>query len=160
MSNPAWPEITREPLEHQNAQDLSDLCARVFHMKWQEMMRSVQVENVFGTVIAHYRMIVFQKQGLPHALCMFFLAKVSKEKLIDLEVSERPISDEIPLKSDSALQEVVLKHSIHNLSRDLNSSAVCMVQIMREHGQLFCSEHFPKLCDPETDQSEAAYCRL
>lgn len=120
------------------------------------MMQFVLGEMIFETVIAHNRVNEFQKRGLPYAHCIFFLGKVSKDKLNDPEVVDRLTGVEIPSESDSALQEGIFKHSIHNPCGALNPSAVCLVRSDREGGQLFCSEHFPNLCEAEIISSEAS----
>ncbi|CDF38542.1 unnamed protein product [Chondrus crispus] len=59
--NPSWPEITRALLPNQTPQDRPDLCARVFRLKMKDLMSLVINEEVFGTVVAHVRVIGFQK---------------------------------------------------------------------------------------------------
>lgn len=65
--NPERPEIFRKLFHNQNDEDRHDICARVFHMKLQEMMHSIQIKEIFGKVVAYFRVIEFQKMGLPHA---------------------------------------------------------------------------------------------
>ncbi|CDF36188.1 ATP dependant DNA helicase PIF1 [Chondrus crispus] len=96
--NPSWPEITRALLPNQTPQDRLDLCARVFLIK-------------------------FQKRGLPHAHVVFFLDEVSKNDLRNPENVDRIISAEIPSAQDPELQEVVLKHMIHNPCGERNLTA-------------------------------------
>ena len=55
--NPNWPEITRALLPNQTPQDRTDLCARVFRLKMKDLMSLVIDEKVFGTVVAHIRVI-------------------------------------------------------------------------------------------------------
>lgn len=76
----AWPEITRELLVNQNAQDRLDLGARVFHMKLRKMMLWILDEGIFGKVVAHVQAIDFQKRSLPHTRCIFFFDKKLKGK--------------------------------------------------------------------------------
>ncbi|CDF35745.1 ATP dependant DNA Helicase Pif1 [Chondrus crispus] len=108
--NPSWSEITRALLPNQTPQDRPDLCARVF-------------------------LIEFQKRGLPHAHVLFFLDEVSKNDLRNPENVDRIISAEIPSPQDPELQEVVLKHMIHNPCGERNPTAVCM-------GGQYCRKRF------------------
>ncbi|CDF39890.1 ATP dependant DNA helicase [Chondrus crispus] len=146
--NPCWPEITRALLPNQTSQDRLDLCARVFRLKMKDLMSLVINEDVFGTVVAHVRVIKFQKRGFPHAHVVFFLDEVSKNDLRNPENVDRIISAEIPSAQDPELQEVVLKHMIHNPCGERNPTAVCM-------GEQYCRKRFPKPIKHETSQSES-----
>ncbi|CDF77533.1 unnamed protein product [Chondrus crispus] len=148
--NPSWPEITRALLPNQTPQDRPDLCARLFRLKMKDLMSLVINEEVFGTVVAHVRVIEFQKRGLPHAHVVFFLDEVSKNDLRTPENGDRIISAEIPSAQDPELQEVVLKHMIHNPCGDHNPTAVCM-------GERYCRKGFPKSFKHETSQSDSEY---
>ncbi|CDF40970.1 ATP dependant DNA helicase PIF1 [Chondrus crispus] len=148
--NPSWPEITRALLPNQTPQDRPDLCARVFRLKMKDLMSLVINEEVFGTVVAHVRVIEFQKRGLPHAHVVFFLDEVSKNDLRTPENVDRIISAEIPSAQDPELQEVVLKHMIHNPCGEHNPTAVCM-------GERYCRKGFPKSFKHETSQSDSEY---
>ncbi|CDF39624.1 Helicase-like protein [Chondrus crispus] len=125
--NPSWPEITRALLPNQTPQDRPDLCARVFRLKMKDLMSLVINEEVFGTVVAHVRVIEFQKRGLPHAHVVFFLDEVSKNDMRTPENVDRIISAEIPSAQDPELQEVVLKHMIHNPCVERNPTAQSVV---------------------------------
>ena len=92
-------------------------------------MSSVINEEVFGTVVAHLRVIEFQKRRLPHTRVLFFLDKVSKNGMRTLEKVDRIISAKISCAQDPELQEVVPKHMIHSPCGEHNPTAVCM----REH---------------------------
>ncbi|CDF37673.1 unnamed protein product [Chondrus crispus] len=148
--NPSWPEITRALLPNQTPQDRPDLCARVFRLKMKDLMSLVINEEVFGTVVSHVRVIEFQKRGLPHAHVVFFLDEVSKNDLRTPENVDRIISAEIPSAQDPELQEVVLKHMIHNPCGEHNPTAVCM-------GERYCRKGFPKSFKHETSQSDSEY---
>ncbi|CDF40383.1 ATP dependant DNA helcase [Chondrus crispus] len=148
--SPSWPEITRALLPNQTPQNRPDLCARVFRLKMKDLMSLVINEKVFGTVVAHIRVIEFQKRGLPHAHVVFFLNEVSKNDLRTPENVDRIISAGIPSAQDPELQEVVLKHMIHNPYGEHNPTAVCM-------GERYCRKGFPKSFKHETSQSDSEY---
>ena len=59
-------------------------------------------------------------------------------------------SAEIPSAQDPELQEVVLKHMIHNTCGEHNPAAVCMVE-------QYCRKGFPKPFKHETSQSDSEY---
>ena len=148
--NPSWLEITRALLPSQPPQDRPGLCTRVFRPKMKDLMSLVIDEEVFGTVVAHVRVIEFQKRGLPHAQVIFFLDEVSMNDLRTPENVDRIISAEIPSAQDPELQEVVLKHMIHNKCGKHNPTAVCM-------GEQYCRKGFPKSFKHETSQSDSEY---
>ncbi|CDF36122.1 unnamed protein product [Chondrus crispus] len=56
----------------------------------------------------------------------------------------------IPSAQDPELQEVVLKHMIHNPCGEHNPTAVCM-------GERYCRKGFPKSFKHETSQSDSEY---
>ncbi|CDF33636.1 partial DNA helicase [Chondrus crispus] len=116
----------------------------------KDLMSLVIKEEVFRTVVAHVRVIEFQKRGLPHARVAFFLDEVSKNDLRTPENVDRIISAEIPSSQDPELQEVVLKHMIHNPCGEHNPTAVCM-------GERYCRKGFPKSFKHETSQSDSEY---
>lgn len=148
--NPNWPEIRRSLLPNQIPQNRPDLCARVFRLKLKDLMSNVIDEQLFGTVAAHVRVIEFQKRGLPHAHVILFLDETFKNELRAPENVDRVISAEIPPASDPELQELVLKHMIHNPCGEFNPSAPCM-------GEQFCRKGFPKPFKGETGQSDSEY---
>ena len=124
--NPKWPEITRQLKPGQTAADRPDLCARVFNMKSKAMIQHVVDEEIFGKVVAHVKVIEFQKRGLPHAHCIFVLDRETKNNLKNPVNVDKIISAEIPPDSDPELRDVVLKHNVHVPCGEENPQAVCM----------------------------------
>ena len=61
--NPTWPEIAAALLPGQTAQDRPDLVARVFQLKLQALMASLNNEGVLGRTVAHLMVVEFQKRG-------------------------------------------------------------------------------------------------
>lgn len=70
--SPAWSKNTKKLLQNQKVEHRPDHCARVFHMKLQEIIRSIQVEEIFGKGIAHVQVIEFQKD-----VCLMLFAYAS-----------------------------------------------------------------------------------
>ena len=122
----------------------------MFCLKMKDLMSLVIDEKVFRAVVAHERVIEFQKRGLPHAQVVFFIDEVSKNDLRTPENVDRIISAEIPSGQDPELQEVVLKHMIHNPCGEHNPTAVCM-------SEQYCRKGFPKPFKHETSQSDSEY---
>ncbi len=148
--NPNWPEILRSLLPGQTPKDRPDLCARVFKLKLKALMETVIRDKIFGEVVAHVRVIEFQKRGLPHAHCIFILDQVSKNSLRSPAAVDDVISAEIPREQDEELRSLVLQHMVHNPCGPHNSAAVCM-------GDKGCKKHFPKRFQSETEQSESEH---
>ena len=94
--NPSCSELTRDLLPKQTPQDRPDPCARVFRLKMKDLMSMVIYEEVFGTVVAHVRVIQFQKRCLFHAHVVFFLDEIFMNDLRTPEIIDRIISAEIP----------------------------------------------------------------
>ena len=79
-TNPQWPEVVENLLPGQTVNDRPDLVARVFHLKFTEMMIDLQKRQVLGRVVAAIYTIEFQKRGLPHAHVLVILAENDKPR--------------------------------------------------------------------------------
>ncbi|KAK4515822.1 uncharacterized protein ATC70_010779 [Mucor velutinosus] len=133
--NPAWPEITRELLEHQIAADRPDLCARVFHLKLKLFIEDAVKKSVLGKVIAYVYSIEFQKRGLPHCHMLFILQ--DQDKPMTTEQIDRIVSAEMPDPASNPLAyETVSNSMIHGPCGLLDPNAPCMV-----NGK--CSKNYP-----------------
>ncbi len=113
-------------------------------------MESVIKDKIFGEVVAHVRVIEFQKRGLPHAHCIFILHQASKNALRNRARVDTVISAELPPENDDDLPELVLQHMVHNPCGSHNPAAVCM-------GDRGCKKNFPKPFRSETQQSESEH---
>jgi PIF1-like helicase/Helitron helicase-like domain at N-terminus len=147
--NPKWSEITRELLPHQVAADRPDLTARVFHIKLQEMLKDLNINQWFGKVIAYVYVVEFQKRGLPHAHILLILA--SEDKIRSVEKYDSIVSAEIP---DSVMYplayETVVTTMMHGPCGILNPSAPCM-----KNG--ICQKHYPKSFQENTQENDNGY---
>ncbi len=146
--NPNWPEIRRCLLPRQSPQDRPDLCARVFSLNLKAFIEAVIKDKIFGEVVAHFRVIEFQKRGLPHAHCIFTLDQASKNALRNPAKVDTVISAELLPGDDDELREVVLQHKVHNPRGSHGPVAVCM----RDRG---CKRTFPSLFDPRDSSLKA-----
>ena len=68
---PRWREITENLEPWQRTEFGPDLVARVFKLKFKELLNDILKKNIFGKVVAHTYVIEFQKRGLPHAHMLF-----------------------------------------------------------------------------------------
>lgn len=59
ICNLAWPEVTKELLKIQMAQNHLELCSHAFHIKLREMTRCVQAVWTFGKVSAPDQVLEF-----------------------------------------------------------------------------------------------------
>jgi hypothetical protein len=95
--SPKWPEIVNELLPGQTSTDRPDLCARVFKLKHDKLMKLLTVDGVLGKVKAHVNVIEFQKRGLPHSHIL--LTFVDEDKPIDSDDVDSMVCAEIPDRS-------------------------------------------------------------
>lgn len=81
----------------------------------------------FGNLKACVRLVAYEKRGLSHAYCIFFLTLESKANVFQSSFEDIIIFAEISSTGNLLLQQVVLKHDIHNLSKHYNYSEVEML---------------------------------
>lgn len=67
--NPNWPEVTARLLPGQTASDIPVVCARVFKLRLQAVLRLIKTR--FGHILYLIRVIEFQKRGFPHCHMVF-----------------------------------------------------------------------------------------
>ncbi len=83
-------------------------------MKLKALMEAVMKDKIFGEVVAHVRVVEFQKRGLPHAHCIFIPDQASKNALRNPTRVDTVISAELPSEDDDELRELVLQHMVQN----------------------------------------------
>ncbi|XP_074298792.1 uncharacterized protein LOC141629731 [Silene latifolia] len=134
--NPRWPEIERELLPHEEAQNRPDLVARVFRTKLIEVKKEIVEKKLFGNVIGYVYVVEFQKRGLPHAHFLIILDGHSKIRSPDQY--DAFLSAEIPnVLENPHLHSAVLKHMMHGpCGRDFPTNP-CM-----KNGN--CKNHYPR----------------
>ncbi len=89
-------------------------------------MEAVIKVKKFGEVVAHVRVIEFQKRGLPHAHSIIIPDQASKNALRNPAIVDTVISAELPSEDDDELRELVLQHMVHSPCGSHNPAAVCM----------------------------------
>ncbi|XP_074300391.1 uncharacterized protein LOC141631649 [Silene latifolia] len=134
--NPRWPEIERELLPHEEAQNRPDLVARVFRAKLIEVKKEIVEKKLFGNVAGYVYVVEFQKRGLPHAHFLIILDGHSKIRSPDQY--DAFVSAEIPnVLENPHLHSAVLKHMMHGpCGRDFPTNP-CM-----KNGN--CKNHYPR----------------
>ena len=144
--NPHWPEIEGQLKPGQTAQDRPDLVARVFKLKFDQLMNDFIAGEVLGKVVAYMHVIEFQKRGLPHAHILLILAagdRVFTPELVDsIVVAELPpdpedTADPKEKEQRQRLQKIILSNMVHGPCGKAKPDSPCM-----EDGK--CTKHFPK----------------
>lgn len=90
--NPNWQEIKIHLPEAQTENSSLDIVSGVLLMKMKhhayqwlysshDMMSEATDNEIFGSSVAHLRVVESQKIGSPHANCICFLNKADKEIL-------------------------------------------------------------------------------
>ncbi|KAG6711434.1 hypothetical protein I3842_05G052700 [Carya illinoinensis] len=110
--NPNWQEISNELRLHEESQNRSDLVARVFRAKLEELKDRLFKQQIFGKVSAYVYIIEHQKRGLPHAHFLIILQR--NWKLYVPESFDEIVSAEIPDKNTNLhLHNAIIKHMVH-----------------------------------------------
>ena len=154
--NPKWPEVQESLNPGENAFDRPDICARVFHMKFKELIDDVIRDGIFGKAVAHVETIEWQKRkGLPHLHLLLTLHK--DDKMRDPSDIDKVISAEIPDPDiNPRLFDAVTRHMIHGPCGKFNPNSPCM-QCVGNSTIKTCSKGFPKQFNKSTEMSENSY---
>ena len=124
-ANPTWPEITRNLLPNQQANDRPDLIARVFHLKLKKLLHMLKTDKIFGVINSMIHVIEFQKRGLPHAHLLIILDEQSKIR--DQATIDKLICAELPDPvTQKELFDIVSTTMIHGPCGALNPKSPCM----------------------------------
>jgi hypothetical protein len=136
--NPKWLEIAlfSESIEGQKVEDRSDIVARIFRIKLDELLHNLRNKSHFGRVIAIVYTIKFQKRGLPHAYILLFLDPNDKcpssTDIDNIIIAEIPNQNE-----DPTAYEAVKQFMMHWPCGSANPRSPCMMNDK-------CTKHFPK----------------
>ncbi|XP_071688702.1 uncharacterized protein [Rutidosis leptorrhynchoides] len=116
--------------------DRADILSRVFHLKINEYVIVLKVEDPFGLYRAILYTIEFQKRGLPH--CHTLLWVQTSARSLTPEDVDRFIAVELPnLNRDPVTFIVISDLMIHGPRGKVNEDAPCMQQHK-------CKKRFPK----------------
>lgn len=98
--NPSWIEIQRELLYNDEAENRSNLLARAFKAKLEELKEDLFKKEIFGAVAAYTYVIEFQKRGLPHA--HFLMILKPNDKITSSDSCDKYISAELLEKDQNS----------------------------------------------------------
>ncbi|KAL6508488.1 hypothetical protein OROHE_021621 [Orobanche hederae] len=147
--NPKWPEIREGLFPGEEAQNRSDLVARVFRARNEEFKDEIVKKKLLGEVAAYLYVIEFQKRGLPHAHWIIILKP--HFKIVSSAAYDRFVSAELPdIDLHPHLHACVVRHMMHGPCGLLNPSNVCM----RDRK---CKNRYPKDYVESTSQHEDSY---
>ena len=146
-TNPNWPEIEQHLLEGQSAQDRPDIVARVFHLKYKQLMNDLVAGGLFGQAAAHMMVIEFQKRGLPHAHILLILA--NHDRMVNSELVDSLVKAELPPDPETAATELQKKElkRLENIVLGNMTHGPCNERCL-DNGR--CTKGFPKPFQKET----------
>ncbi|XP_039683008.1 uncharacterized protein [Medicago truncatula] len=135
--NPNWPEIQRYVTSKGlKPHDRPDIIARVFKIKFDQLLKDLTKKHLLGKVIAYMYTIEFQKRGLPHAHLIFLHPS---NKYPTPEDINKIISAEIPSPNNNPqLYTLVGNHMMHGPCGLANKKSPCMNNKDR------CTKFYPK----------------
>ena len=147
-ANPKWPEIQEQMASlgdtYTNAH-APLIIARVFKMKFDELMRDLTVRDIFGQAAACVATIEWQKRGLPHAHILLTL--VEQDAIKTAEQVDAAIHAELPDPVQSKeLFDLVAQHMMHG---------PCTNDRCLKNNE--CTKGFPKKFQDKTVTSEVNY---
>ena len=133
--NPGWREIT-ENLAGCDYQSRPEIVCRVFNAKFKAFLEDVVKKGIFGHSIAYAYVVEFQKRGLPHCHCTFWLADDSQITTVDQ--LNALICAEIPDPvTNPRLYNIVKRSMIHGPCGVYDQTSACL-----KDGK--CTKHYPK----------------
>ena len=150
-ANPGWPEVTEALRPGEHAHDRPDLVARVFYLKWRQLLRELLEEHILGVDIAYCWVIEFQKRGLPHGHLLLCVASADKVK--DTQAIDARVCAEFPpdaSDSQAELFKIIQAGMVHGPCGLRNPKAPCI-----EDGH--CSKKFTKDFVEATDFNEGFF---
>ena len=145
-ANPSWPEICANLRPGESAHNRPDLTTRVFHQKFQSLLRDITQRHVLGRVVAYTYSIEFQKRGLPHAHLLIIFDKEHKPRT-PAEV-DALVSAELPDPTEpknAELYGAVVRHMRHGPCGRANPKCPCMNQETN-----LCTRNYPREFREET----------
>src|ERR1700761_1997770 len=147
--NPYWPEITRELLPGQLAEDRPDIVARVFKLKFDEFLKDISERHIFGRPQALLWVIEFQKRQLPHGHILTILHPDDKPKTA--QDVDRLVCAELPdRETEPELFHIVTTTLLHGPCGVYNPNRACTKDNK-------CTRKYPRPFREETTLVEDGY---
>ena len=140
-ANGCWAEIQRLLPRGVKYLDRPDICSRVYNQKFEEFLDLVLNKHVLGVVKAYVISREYQKRGMPHNHCLFWMEEQDVPRTA--EDIDKYISSEIPDPvTDPELYALVTKYMMHG---PCTNNRECMKRGLK-NGK--CAKGFPKeFCD-------------
>jgi hypothetical protein len=111
-TNPKWPEILAQLKPWETPQDRPDIIARVFNLKFQELLLDVYKRKRLGECLSYVFTIEFQKRSLPHAHLILIMDPQSTLRSAD--GIDMQISADVPCpQNNPRLHDLVGRFMIH-----------------------------------------------
>jgi hypothetical protein len=148
--NPEHPDIIKCLREGESTNDRPDIVARVFRLQLKQFMKEMIQDGIFGKIIAHIKVIEFQKRGLPHAHVLFTLDQ--NDKFMTYDDIDDVIRAEIPdSNTEPELYKLVTEKMMHGPCGENNPNAPCMRE---KNGVKKCRFNFPHEFTEKTELKE------
>ena len=144
--NPKWKEIQEALDPGESYTDRPDLCARVFKLKLNALLKDICLNKVFGDIRGYTATVEFQKRGLPHIHIVIILTDAFKPRTP--EDVDKIVCAEIPdPQTNPRLHKIITTNNIHGPCGNINRNSPCMVG---EGADKKCSKKFPKNLSADT----------
>jgi len=141
-ANPNWHEVWEALLPGQQPFDRPDIIARVFHLKFNSLLKDIMQNQFFGKALGYVYTVGYQKRGLPHTHSIIFLDRCAH--LATPEAVNALLSTEFPHKiHNRRLYDLVIQHMTHG---PCGGTFKC--PCMNADG--LCTKGFPKSFQEET----------
>jgi hypothetical protein len=138
--NPNDPEIRRFLKPGQTFMDRPDVCARVAEIRFSEFLRDITKRHIMGVVDGYVWVKEYQKRGLPHWHCIFWLNE--RDKFATVDDVDRFIRADIPdPEVEPELYRLVCLYHLHG---PCTRNMACMKNSEE------CSKKYPKPYSPIT----------
>ena len=113
--------------------DIPNITVRLFHTKFKSLLEHIEINQIFGEIIAYVYTLEFQKRDLPNAHLVVTLNP--NNNILFPQMLDKYISAEIP-SDDKELQKLVIKHMFHGPH---TNQSPCLIK-----EQSLCKKKFPK----------------
>ena len=131
-ANPSWIEIVDNLRPGETSQGRPDLMARVFHLKFKELLRQLLDDNVLGRVVSYTWVIEFQKRGLPHAHILLIMASAYKPKTPE-DIDARICAEYQDPRLQPELHQIILRSQTHGPCGQTFNHHACSMERARRN---------------------------
>jgi hypothetical protein len=151
--NPGWPEIKAELLPGQTASDRPDLVARVYSLRWKQMLADILELQLFGPVAGFSTTREYQKRTLPHNhLLVVLQTHLDTPQQVDAAISAQLPDPDDESQCQRDLFQLISDHCVHGPCGPENPNAPCMDRVSNK-----CNKGFPKAWSEATTIETTGY---